>query len=129
MQILKIKMSIFDSPEFYNFFLATTILFILSGLIHHVLTLPPYPPIFGVYHQKSFAFHVKKLLMRILLKFRKAEPIDDADADKLQPLSSDPLVSIENHSVFFYLNVRICTTIRRHLTPFILTRAHRMEKF
>lgn len=92
-------MSIFDSSEFYKWFLSATTLFMLIGLIHHLLRLPPYPPIFGVYRQKSLVFYVKKYLMRILLKFQKREPITDEDADKLQPLSSHPLVSSDRHRV------------------------------
>lgn len=123
------KMSIFDSSEFYKLFLVATSLFVLIGSIHHVLSLSPYPPIFGVYRQKSFAFYVKKYLMRILLKYRKRAPIGDADADKLQPLSSHPLVS--DGSQFHFdsseIKMHLCEHCR-HLTPFISIRALRMGK-
>lgn len=86
-------MTFFGLSELFNCNNAT-ILFLLVVFTHYFLSLPPYPPIFGVYRQKSFAFYVKKYVMRILLKFQKRKPINDDEADKLQPLSSHPLVCI-----------------------------------
>lgn len=104
-------MTIFDSSEFYHLFLVTTILLVIIGLMHHLLTLQPYPPIFGVYRQKAFAFHVKKYIMRILLKYRKTEPIRDEDADKPQPLSDHPLVSVAVAFSFFNTNNKGCPSV------------------
>lgn len=124
---VEVKMTIFESFECCKWFLIATTSVILVVLTHNLLFLPPYPPIFGLYPQKSFAFYVKKYVMRILLKYQKRAPIKDDEADKLQPLSSDPLVS-----TFFYMLYSERYTWShghcRHSTRFISTRALQMAK-
>lgn len=86
-------MSIFDSFDVYKLVLIAIFFSTLITFIHRCLCVSPYSPIFERYRSESFTFYVKKNVMRILLRYRKKIPIKDDDADKLQPLSSHPLVS------------------------------------
>lgn len=90
-------MKSYESFGFYELFLVATIFVISIALIYQTLSLSlQYPP------QKAFAFYVKKKFIRFLLKYKKPTSIKDDDADKLQPLSSHPLVSTGSTKKPFY---------------------------
>lgn len=127
---VRLKMISSESFDYYDLFLIAAICFISIALIHHVLSLSLYPPISGAYRQKAFAFYVKKMLMRLLLRYRKPMPIEDDVADKLQPLSSHPLVSTDSNEKPFYFifQLPVCEHCR-HLTPFISIRALQLAIF
>lgn len=100
---VRFKMKSYESFGFYELFLVATIFVISIALIYQTLSLSlQYPPIFGVFRQKAFAFYVKKKFIRFLLKYKKPTSIKDDDADKLQPLSSHPLVSTGSTKKPFY---------------------------